>query len=113
DFALRAALHHGTAAIRTHLDSHPPQDAISWPLFTEMRQEWRDRISLQATALVPIDFLREEAFLDALARRVAAAGGALGAIAYPIPDLDRLLERIFAAAERHGLDLDFHADETA
>ncbi|WP_040678456.1 cytosine deaminase [Nitratireductor pacificus] len=113
DFALRCALHYGTAAIRTHLDSHPPQDAISWPLFEELRQEWRGRIELQAASLVPIDFLHDEDLLARLARRVSGAGGVLGAVTYPTPDLDRLLDRLFQVASRQGMDLDFHADETA
>ena len=33
DFSLRSAYAHGTKAIRTHLDSVPPQDEISWPVF--------------------------------------------------------------------------------
>lgn len=113
DFALRGAHHHGTAAIRSHLDSQPPQDAISWPLFRELREHWRGRIELQAACLFGIDLARDDAFLDGMARRVASADGVLGAVAYPAPDLDELLDRMFTAAARHGLDLDFHADETA
>lgn len=113
DFALRSAFHYGTSAMRTHLDSQPPQDGISWPIFEEMRQNWRGRIDLQASCLFPIDMARDDALLDGLAKRVAAAGGTLGAVAYPAPDIDRLLDRMFQAASRHGLDLDFHADETS
>ncbi|MEO8884163.1 MAG: cytosine deaminase, partial [Devosia sp.] len=52
DFALRCAYAHGTAAIRTHLDSAPPQHEISWDVFDRMRERWAGRIELQATALV-------------------------------------------------------------
>ena len=37
EFSLRCAYAHGTKAIRTHLDSIPPQEQISWPVFEEMR----------------------------------------------------------------------------
>ena len=37
DFSLRCAYAHGTKALRTHIDSVSPQDAISWPVFQEMR----------------------------------------------------------------------------
>ncbi|MEO0917979.1 MAG: hypothetical protein AAFY31_13505 [Pseudomonadota bacterium] len=50
-FSLRCAYAHGTSAIRTHLDSHAPQDAISWGLFPEIRAEWAGKISLQAACL--------------------------------------------------------------
>ncbi|PWK59705.1 cytosine deaminase [Aminobacter sp. AP02] len=113
EFALRSALHYGTAAIRTHIDSQPPQDDISWPVFMELRQQWLGRIDLQASCLFPIDMARDDANLNQIARRVASAGGTLGAVAYPTPDIDHLLDRMFQAASKHGLDLDFHADETA
>ncbi|CAI2933113.1 Pterin deaminase [Aminobacter niigataensis] len=113
DFALRCAYHYGTIAIRTHLDSKPPQDAISWPVFQELRDQWRGRIELQAACLFGIDLARDQVALEDIARRVAAAGGMLGAVAFPTPDLDMLLDRMFATATRFGMDLDFHADETA
>ena len=62
DFALRCAYAHGTRA-----DPHPsrlrspPQHAISWPVFAEMREPWAGRIELQA---------RRRSFgIDACARR--------------------------------------------
>ncbi|CAK7260211.1 MULTISPECIES: cytosine deaminase [unclassified Shinella] len=113
EFALRSAFHYGTSAIRTHLDSQPPQAEISWPLFTELRQHWRGRLALQASCLFPIDMARDDAFLRDIAKRVADAGGILGAVAYPVPDIDHLLDRMFRAASHYGLDLDFHADESA
>src|SRR5690606_2722040 len=44
DFALRCAYAHGTAAIRTHLDSEPPQHEIGWDVFDRLRDAWADRI---------------------------------------------------------------------
>jgi cytosine deaminase len=112
-FALKCAYAHGTSAIRTHLDSLPPQDAISWPLFEEIRAEWAGRIDLQAVCLFGIDrLLTDNGFLDRIADRVAAAGGIMGTVTYMVPDLDRHLEAVFRAAMDRGLDLDFHVDET-
>ena len=111
-FALECAYAHGTVAVRTHLDSPPPQDAISWPVFEAVREEWAGRIELQAACLFGIDACRDVDWFDGLVRRVAAAGGVLGTVTYPLPDLDALLDRVFAAALRHDLELDFHADET-
>lgn len=112
DFSLRSAYAHGTRAIRTHLDSVAPQEEISWPVFEEMRQRWRGRIELQASSLTGIEAARDRAWFAALARRVAAAGGVLGAVTYMLPDLEELLDFVFSLAIEHGLDLDFHADET-
>jgi len=112
DFSLRTAYAHGTKALRTHLDSIPPQDAISWPVFQEMRARWQGRIDLQAVSLFGIDLGRDTVWLEGLARRVAAAGGVLGTVTYTVPDLEELLDRVFIHAIALGLDLDFHADET-
>jgi cytosine deaminase len=113
DFSLRSAYAHGTCALRTHIDSAAPQEAISWPVFEEMRERWRGRIELQAASLIGIEEVRDPAWFEGLARRVAAAKGVLGAVTYMVPDLNELLDRVFATAARLGLDLDFHADETA
>jgi cytosine deaminase len=112
DFALRSAHAHGTRALRTHLDSIPPQEDISWPVFEAMRERWKGRIELQAACLFGIEQARDATWFRSLVKKVAAAGGVLGAVTYMVPDLDELLDRIFRAAIDHGLDLDFHADET-
>ncbi|MEM9269573.1 MAG: amidohydrolase family protein, partial [Pseudomonadota bacterium] len=111
EFALRCAYAHGTRAIRTHLDSIPPQAEISFPVFRELRADWAGRIDLQAACLVGIDYVNEDAYA-ATAELVADSGGVLGAVAYPVPDLDEKLDIIFRLATQHGLDVDFHADET-
>jgi cytosine deaminase len=112
EFGLRCALAHGTVALRTHLDSAPPQHRISWPLFSELREEWADRITLQGVSLVTLDDLRG-AFAQELADLVADSGGVFGCATFMLPDIDRRLDRVFALAAERGLDLDFHVDETA
>jgi cytosine deaminase len=111
DWSLRASYAHGTAAVRTHLDSQAPQHAISWPVFAALRAAWRGRIELQAVTIVMIERF-EGAFGVELADLVAAHGGILGGVALPAPDLDQRLDRVFALAAERGLDLDFHADES-
>jgi cytosine deaminase len=113
DFSLRSAYAHGTSALRTHIDSVRPQDEISWPVFEAMRERWRGRIDLQGVCLFGIEGARDAEWFAGLAKRVAAAGGVLGTVTYMVPDIEELLDRVFAAAIEHGLDLDFHADETA
>jgi cytosine deaminase len=111
EFGLRCAYAHGTVAIRTHLDSRPPQHSISWPLFEELRAEWAGRIELQAVSLVASDEMAGPVG-EEIADRVAAAGGVLGCVTYMVPGLDALLERMFALAAERRLDLDFHVDES-
>jgi cytosine deaminase len=113
DFGLRCAYAHGTVAIRTHLDSIGKQTAISWPVFAEMRAHWADRIALQAASLHLIGRVLNDAEFLPLVDMLSIAGGVLGAVTHMAPELDAGLERMFDAAERHGLDLDFHVDERA
>lgn len=112
DFSLRSAYAHGTKALRTHLDSVAPQEEISWPVFEAMRETWRGRVELQAACLLGIEGVRDRKWFEGLAKRVAAAKGVLGVVTYMVPDLEELLDQVFALAIKHGLDLDFHADET-
>jgi cytosine deaminase len=112
EFALRSAYAHGTALIRTHIDSLSPQHTISWPVFAEMRDRWAGRIDLQAVALYAIDAILDDAFARDLVATIKRHGGLLGAATFMIPELDRALERIFRLAMENGLDLDFHVDES-
>ena len=111
DFALRCAHAHGTVAIRTHLDSEGERAHAAWQVFGEMRAAWRGRIELQAVGLIPIDSVLDPAAFDRLIGLIREHGGLLGSYTYVTPNLDAGLERLFDAAERHGLALDLHVDE--
>jgi cytosine deaminase len=111
DFSLRCAFVHGTAAVRTHIDSMGGQGAISWPVLAQMRDRWAGRIALQGVSLTTLDsYAVEEG--ERLADLVADHGGILGAVAINDPDPGPALDRVFALARDRNLDLDFHADET-
>jgi len=89
DFSLRSAFAHGTAAMRTHLDS------------------------LQASPLFGADAALDPAHMAAVIAAVKAHGDKLlGCVTYMIPELDRALDILFRAAIENGFDLDFHVDET-
>lgn len=112
DFSLRAAYAHGTAVVRTHLDSDPPQHRISWPVFAEMRERWAGRIDLQAVSIFAIDAFLDDGYADDIVATVAEHGGVFGAFVFPIPELESTIEKIMLRAANRGLDLDFHVDET-
>jgi cytosine deaminase len=113
DFSLRTAFAHGTAAIRTHLDSLGKQIGISWPVYAEMRERWAGRIALQASPLFGVEQALDPAHMAAVIAAVKMHGdGLLGCVTYMIPELDRALDILFRAASENGFDLDFHVDET-
>ncbi|MEM9205387.1 MAG: cytosine deaminase [Pseudomonadota bacterium] len=110
-FSLKSAYAQGTRAIRTHLDSVPPQHSISWPVFAELKEEWADKIELQAAPLFSIETATPE-YLGEIAQLIKPHGGPLGCVAYMIDGVDAALDRVFKTAADNGLDLDFHVDET-
>jgi cytosine deaminase len=119
EFGLRCAYAHGVSAIRTHIDTYPDSAERSWQVLREMREEWSDKVDLQAVALCPIG-LFEDQFGDRVASLVAQSGGLLGGVTRsavgdhgaPLGNIDALLDRLFSLASRHHLDVDLHVDET-
>lgn len=112
EFSLRCAFAHGTAAIRTHLDAIPPQDAISFAVFRDKRAEWAQRVDLQAACLIGAEGCDADGPFGRTADIVAESGGVLGMVTYPLPDIAARIRLFFAVAEARGLQADFHVDET-
>ncbi len=113
DFGLRCAFAHGTAALRTHIDSLGKQIGISWPVLAELRAEWAGRIAIQASPLFGIQFALDQAHIRDVVAAVKAHGdGIFGCVSYMIPELDAALDIVFRTAIENGFDLDFHVDET-
>ena len=112
DFALRCAYAHGTAAIRTHLDSAPPRHGITWALFEQMRERWAGRIDLQAVSLLGPEDMLDGAALDAVGAQTKRSGGILGGSVAADSAARQALLRVVEKAGDLGLDLDLHIDET-
>jgi cytosine deaminase len=117
EFGLRCALAHGTAAIRTHLDSYWPNAKAHWAVFRRLRETWSGRIDVQAVSICPLErFAGDDGV--ALADEVAFSGGILGMTTTgeggqaSSPAFQALLDRFFTLAEERGLALDLHLDET-
>lgn len=111
EFALKCSYAHGTTAIRTHLDCIEGQENITFEVFKTLREEWRDRITLQGVCLAPVEhFLSPKG--DNLADLMVEVGGILGGVTYGNPDLEQQIDRIFALASERQLALDLHTDES-
>ena len=113
--ALQQAWHYGLRAIRSHIDSGSGAGSeASWEVLLEQQRRWAGRIALQLVALVPIaHWLSPEG--EALARRVAAAGGLLGGVLGPPFGHGRqdgaAVRRLLALADQLGVGVDLHVDE--
>lgn len=110
EFGIKCSYAHGTRAIRTHLDSFGEQGEVSWKVFQDLQQTWRDQVLLQGVTLVTLDYWQTDPGVT-LADKISEVDGILGGVAYPCPELDQQLDTIFTLAKQRNLDLDFHADE--
>ncbi|WP_158540123.1 cytosine deaminase [Rhodosalinus halophilus] len=109
EFMLRCAEAHGTRAIRSHVDAGPDGRVPRLPVLEELAQDWRGRLDVQLCPFAGLDGGADAlGVLATTARRT----GTLSLFLQRRSGLDTLLDTIFALAERYGLALDFHADET-
>lgn len=112
EFSLKCCYAHGTQAIRTHIDSFGEQAAISLGALKSLQKQWRDRLTIQAVSLVPLDYFATpegEKLADLFAD---FDGGRLGGLTMMSDQLEAQLDRLFALAKDRNLDLDFHVDES-
>ncbi|MEM6381797.1 MAG: cytosine deaminase [Pseudomonadota bacterium] len=113
-FALECAYAYGTKAIRTHIDSIGKQTDISFGVFQELREVWRGKIDLQAVCLVGSEHIEPDG--DGTFAHVAnvtqEAGGVLGYVPTPLPDIDARIANFFRIAAARGMNADLHVDET-
>ena len=123
DFALRSCLHHGTRAVRTHLDGiNAPEEALRdriYQVFDAKRAEYATKgIVLQGVANLYLPLYADLPELAARHAKDAAShpgvvlGAYCGDVSHGEPgDTDRHLDALFALAHQHGLDVDLHIDE--
>ncbi len=110
EFGLQCSYAHGTKALRTHLDCPPNLLLTTLAVWQKLRQEWQDRIVLQAVSLVTLDYYMGE-YGEQLADKIAEIGGILGGVAYMNPQLESQLDRLFQLAKDRNLAVDLHTDE--
>lgn len=101
----------GAGVVRSHIDWHNPCHTLppAWEVLRDLAPA--QPFLLQMAALCGIDLLAEPGLADAIARAIAPDGGVLGAFVLDQPHRRAGLRAAFAAADRHGLALDFHVDE--
>lgn len=106
----------GTRLVRTHVDwdvdpRDPKRLPLAWTVLSELADNWRDRIVLQRSALLPIDVLADEDYADRVAQVIARSNGTLGAFVFNQPLRRAGIRNMIRASNKYGLALDFHVDE--
>lgn len=104
----------GTGAIRTHANLDHEMGLKSVEAMCELRAANRHRLELQVVAFATSSAARGEIALarQLLERAVAAGADCIGGTPNLAPDPTAYVDMLLDVAERHGLPVDLHVDET-
>jgi cytosine/creatinine deaminase len=109
---LDICLAHGTVAIRNHTNIESQSGLRAFEAMIELRERWRDRLTLQVVAHLTSDAPRNLAAARAwLEAAIAAGADAIGGVPQYADEPLAFLDLLFEFAERSGLPLDMHVDE--
>ena len=110
--AMRESQAAGVRLLRTHVSWFQPGPPRAWHVYRELRAEWLGRIALECVNISPLGLFEDAAMAERIAAAVSATpGGVLGAFVHTTNHSEAALRHLFAAASRHGLRVDLHADE--
>lgn len=102
----------GCTLLRSHVDwgddAAPP---LAWGVLAEAAADTPD-LTLDRAALTSAVQMADPAFADTVARQMQRDGGTLGVFVLGQPERVEGIRAAFAAADRYGLALDFHVDES-
>ncbi len=112
--ALEKLLVHGVTAVRTHVDVGGPVGVDHVRAVHAARTALGDRMTVQICGLVhsPIAGPDGRHNRQALDDAIAAGLDVIGGCSYREPDVEGVLDELFARANDAGLPLDLHVDET-
>jgi cytosine deaminase len=103
---------HGTVAIRNHTNIESQSGLRAFEAMIQLRERWRDRITLQVVAHLTSDAPRNLAAARAwLEAAIAAGADVIGGVPQYADEPLAFLDLLFEFAERSGLPLDMHVDE--
>ncbi len=110
EFSLGSAFACGVGAMRSHVDMIARGRDFVWPAMKAAATRWKGRIDLQLCPLASIDYFTSPEHVAQMVE-YARHSGVLGVFIYDQADLAQRLPEVFALAQAHGFDLDFHVDE--
>jgi cytosine deaminase len=109
---LDICLANGTVAIRSHANIESDTCLRSVKALIELRELYRDRITLQVAAHLTTDAPRDlKASREWLAQSISMGVDAIGGVPQYADEPLAFLDLLFEFAERSGLPLDMHIDE--
>ncbi len=103
----------GCRVVRSHVDWGNSADApLAWGVLNQIRSEQAAQIELQLSALINLDLFLDPALAEAVLSRIDRDNGIAGIYLRGHAQSVPALGAAFSLADRLGLDLDFHVDES-
>lgn len=107
---VEAAILNGTVAMRTFVEIDPRAGMRSFEAIKAVRAAYAHAIDIQICAFAQEGLTNEPETEDMLAAALANGADLVGGCTYTDPDPVAHVARIFALAQRFGVDADFHTD---
>lgn len=108
---MRRCLSRGTTAIRSHVNVDKDARFHGIEALARLRDDWRDRMTLQLVAFMMAHPGQDFDWLDANIDAAVALADVVGGTPAVSHDPDRYIDTLFAAAARAGKPVDLHLDE--
>ncbi len=103
----------GCRVVRSHVDWGNSADApLAWGVLNQIRSEQAAQIELQLSALINLDLFLDPVLAEAVLSRIARDNGIAGIYLRGHAQSVPALGAVFSLANRFGLELDFHVDES-
>jgi len=107
----------GCGSVRTHIDwdtdrAPPGTSPLAWEVIGELAEEIAPHMAVQRSALLSLETFDDRSYVSGVARLLAVGGGVLGVFVLGQTHMVGRLRCVIELAERYGLPLDFHVDES-
>jgi cytosine/creatinine deaminase len=107
---LEKAIAQGTTRMRTHVEIDPRIGLRGFEAVVALKRDYAWAIELQICAFPQEGLTNDPGAEELLTASCAAGADLIGGCPYTDTDPDAHIARIFALAQRFGLDVDFHLD---
>jgi cytosine deaminase len=110
---LDMAVRNGTVAIRAHPDVDLIQGLIGVETLLELREEYRNLLDIQIVAFPQEGILKSQGTIELMEESMQLGADVVGGCPYnelSWDDSKRHIDMVFQMAQKHGADVDMHAD---
>lgn len=107
---LEKAIKHGTTRVRTHVEVDPRIGLTSVKALLRLKKDYAWAVDLELCVFPQEGLLDDPGCEDVMVAALEAGADVVGGAPYMDKDSHGQIARIFALAQRFGVDIDFHLD---